>query len=123
MPQIYEAIDDVYAVRWIPAVQDEEIRALTFELGELWRAVPQSFFRISKTPVSVDSLLLGEIVLGIFIQSYVAGARKKRREAMDTVPPELEALFGCRPVDCDGDHEAKAVSMRLAGWMAPLHAD
>lgn len=123
VPQIYEAIDDVYAVRWIPAVQDEEIRALTFEVGELWRAVPQTFFRISKTPVSVDPLLLGEIVLGIFIQSYVAGAWKKRREALQTVPPELEALFGCRPVDCDGDHEAKAVSMRLAGWMAPLHAD
>lgn len=123
VPQIYEAIDDVYAVRWIPAVMDEEVRALTFELGEIWKAVPQSFFRISKIPVSVDPLLLGEIVLGIFIQSYVSSAWKKVQDEMESVPPELEALFGCEPVDCDGDHEARAVSMRLAGWMAPLHAD
>ena len=120
MPQIYRPIDDIFAVRWIPAVMDDEVKAVTEAVGAAFSHVGPEFLRISKAPVAMHPLLLGEIVLELFIQSYIVAAWHTHVDETGDAVPEHHALFGCEPVDCDGDSALKAVGMRLEGWVAPV---
>lgn len=120
VPQIYRPIDDIFAVRWIPAVMDDEVKAVTEAVGAAFSHVGPEFLRISKAPVAMHPLLLGEIVLELFIQSYIVAAWHTHVDETGDAVPEHHALFGCEPVDCDGDSALKAVGMRLEGWVAPV---
>lgn len=119
VPQIYRPMDDIFAVRWIPAVMDDEVKAVTEAVGAAFSHVGPEFLRISKAPAAMHPLLLGEIVLGLFIQSYIVAAWRTHVDETGDAVPEHHALFGCEPVDCDGDSALKAVGMRLEGWVAP----
>lgn len=120
VPQIYRPMDDIFAVRWIPAVMDDEVKAVTEAVGAAFSHVGPEFLRISKAPAAMHPLLLGEIVLGLFIQSYIVAAWRTHVDETGDAVPEHHALFGCEPVDCDGDSALKAVGMRLEGWVAPV---
>lgn len=123
VPQIYAPIEDFFAVRWIPAVMASDVRELTRAVGEAFAEVDRSFFRIAKCPAMMDPLLLGEIVLGMFIQSYIVAAwRRYQAESGDRIP-EHWALFGCEPVDCEADPSADALGMRLESWVAPVFTE
>lgn len=120
VPQIYRPMDDIFAVRWIPAVMDDEVKAVTEAVGAAFSHVGPEFLRISKAPVAMHPLLLGEIVLELFIQSYIVAAWRTHVDETGDAVLEHHALFGCEPVDCDGDFALKAVGMRLEGWVAPV---
>lgn len=110
VPQIYRPMDDIFAVRWIPAVMDDEVKAVTEAVGAAFSHVGPEFLRISKAPVAMHPLLLGEIVLELFIQSYIVAAWRTHVDETGDAVPEHHALFGCEPVDCDGDSALKAGS-------------
>ena len=120
VPQIYRPMDEIFAVRWIPAVMDEEVKRVTEAVGAAFAHVPQTFLRISKAPAAMHPLLLGEIVLGLFIQSYIVAAWRAHADETGDAVPEHQALFGCEPVDCDDNSALTAVGMRLEGWVAPV---
>jgi len=84
VPQIYRPMDDIFAVRWIPAVMDDEVKAVTEAVGAAFSHVGPEFLRISKAPAAMHPLLLGEIVLGLFIQSYIVAAWRTHVAPMST---------------------------------------
>ena len=120
VPQIYQPIDDFFAVRWIPAVMADEVEALTEAVGQAFSHVGAQFLRISKAPSVIHPKLLGELVLGIFIQSYIKTAWRMYAEETGDRVLEHHALFGCEPVDCEDDSAHAAIGMRLEAWVAPL---
>lgn len=43
VPQIYRPMDDIFAVRWIPAVMDDEVKAVTEAVGAAFSHVGPEF--------------------------------------------------------------------------------
>lgn len=120
--QIYAPIEDFFLVRWIPAVMAEDVRDITARAGAAFAHVEDSFLRITGRPQQMDPILLGELALSLFIQSYIEAAYAEiQRETGDDVP-DHEALFGGRAVDTRDDAEAKAIGMRLESWTSPVFA-
>ena len=99
---------------------DDEVKAVTEAVGAAFSHVGPEFLRISKAPAAMHPLLLGETVIGLFLQSYIVAAWRTHVAETGDAVPEHHALFGCEPVDCDGDSALKAVGMRLQGWASPV---
>lgn len=120
MPQIYEPADGCFAVRWIPATNAKDVKTLTEKVGRLMQRLDRPFLEILKRPEVMGSVALGEILLGIFIESYV---RAGFAEVMSAARyAEEAALFVHDYVDCEDDAEAAAVRLRLGEWLTPLTA-
>lgn len=124
MPQIYEPIEDFFLARWIPVVLIPEVRRITEGVGEAFAHVPVDFLRISGVRGPVDPLLLGELVLSLFIGSFVKKAAENRSADSGWVDADVHrALFSGKPVDTSEDPEAKAMGLRLESWTAPLYVE
>ena len=118
MPQIYEPADGCVAVRWIPATNATPIRELTERLGKLFAAVTLPYLEILKRPEVMSAVVTGEIVLSIFIESYI---RKGFVKALGVARYDEEGvLFGGSYLDCDGDPASEAVRLRLSEWLTPM---
>lgn len=118
MPQIYEPAEGCFAVRWIPATTSPEIRDLTRELGALFLRVDKPWLEILGRPDAMSAVTMGEIVLGIFIDSFVrAGFEKVRGE---TLLPDDNALFAADYTDTLENPENAALRLRLSEWLSPL---
>ncbi len=118
MPQIYEPADGCFAVRWIPATSAAPIRAITEQLGRLFADVDRPYLEILKRPDVMSAGVTGEIILGIFIESYI---RMGFVKALGTAAyPEEATLFGGGYTDCEDDPAAQAVRLRLSEWLSPL---
>lgn len=118
MPQIYEPAEGCFAVRWIPATTSPEIRELTRELGALFLRVDKPWLEILGRPDAMSAVTMGEIVLGIFIDSFVrAGFEKVRGE---TLLPDNTALFAADYTDTLENPENTALRLRLSEWLSPL---
>ena len=124
MPQIYEPIEDFFLARWIPAVLIPEVRRITEGVGEAFAHAGDNFLRIAGVRGPVEPLLLGELVLGLFIGSFVRKAAENRSADADWVDAAVHrALFSGKPVDTSEDPEAKAMGLRLESWTAPLYVE
>ena len=121
IPQIYEPIDDHFAVRWIPAVMAEDVRVIVSKVGQAFSHVSNAFLQIARRPRSIPPLQLGQIVLGIFVQSFIESAFADLLERKNLAGIiELQALFAGRAVDCEDNEQAQAARMRLEAWISPL---
>ena len=124
MPQIYEPIEDFFIARWIPAVLVPQVRDITIGVGEAFANVSEKFLRISGAKGPIEPLLLGELVLSLFIGSFVKKAAQIRSEDSEWVDAAVHrALFSATPVDTSEDPEAKAMGLRLESWTAPLYVE
>lgn len=120
MPQLYEPADGCFSVRWIPAVSEQSVRALTQNAGSFLQKLGRPYFEILRRPDSVSNIVLGEIVLSVFITSYIHAAYDALRS--ETVYPEQSALFVADYLDCTEDKTAGAAKLRLAEWLSPLNS-
>ncbi len=119
LPQAYEPVEDFLAVRWMPAVLDQEVRETTIAVGEAFAHVQSEFLKLSGVHGTVDALLLGELVLGIFIQSFVREACRQELSE-EKMHEEHKVLFAAKAVDRSEDAEIEALAMRVESWLAPL---
>ncbi len=119
-PRIYEPEKDCFAISWIPAVNDGEIQILTIKLGNLLEGVDLQCVEILGKPEYMSPRTIGEIFLGMFIQSYVSSAYKAIKGEDYVSVADQEALFGGEFVDCEDDKALQAVRLRLTDWLSAL---
>lgn len=118
MPQIYEPADGCFAVRWIPATSSAQVRRIVTELGRLFTDVTKPYLDILRRPVEMSAQTLGEIILSIFIESYIRSGFEK---ALGQVQFAEEAsLFKADYMDTEDDPAALSVRLRLAEWLTVL---
>ncbi|MBQ9273383.1 MAG: DEAD/DEAH box helicase [Succinivibrio sp.] len=124
MPQIYEPIEDFFAVRWIPAIMSADISALVETAGRVLQLLPESFLHIERRPELISSRLLGEILLGAFIESYVqeAYALHKGTWSVDDNPVRA-ALFNRQSVDITEYTSGESIKLGLESWLSPLYLE
>ncbi len=123
LAQAYEPVEDFIAVRWMPAVLDAGVRSITERVGEAFAHVDRDFLRISGTRSPVHPLLLGELVLGVFIESYVHEAFAEEMALAGEEPEaqdERSIIFAGATVDRSEDAEIEALAMRVESWLSPL---
>lgn len=119
IPQIFEPSDSCFVIRWIPAVSNHEIQSLTTRLGNLFSAIDSKYFEILGNSKIPEPQPVGEVALGIFIQSYINTAFEKYLSS-EVSPLEQRALFASEFVDCEDDQIAEAAKLRLADWLSPF---
>ncbi len=122
MPRIYEPLPDCFAIQWIPAVSDSAIAKLTESVGRLFSFMDLGYLEILRRPKNISPLIMGEIILGMFIQAYIRNAfeLKKVKLAYDSI--DDQALFGGGYIDSDDNPEAQATRLRLTAWLEPLNS-
>lgn len=119
IPRIYEPTEECFTVDWIPATSNLEIQKLTILLGNLLEGIPSYYVDILDRPEYFSPQTLGEIFLGMFIQSYIKAAYE---ELMSEREPLLEqdALFAGQFIDCEDDKTLQATRLRLTDWLSAL---
>ena len=119
VPTIYQPVPECFAVKWVPAVSEQMIGELVGRLGFLLKGLDPKEFEILKAPEAVDNQVLGEIVLGGFIQSYIEKAFSTLIGTGKDIY-EQAALFGGEFIDVEDDPEASASRLRLTDWLSSL---
>ncbi|MBO5566458.1 MAG: DEAD/DEAH box helicase family protein [Succinivibrio sp.] len=122
LPQIYQPIEDFFTIRWIPAVISDEIRKLVNEVGRAFLSFPDSMIRIDRRPETINSFVLGEMILGIFIESYIITAFiNTATTKSEDLPLEISALFLRKCIDIDEHIAGERVKLGLESWIAPIY--
>lgn len=120
MPRIYEPESGIFNVCWIPAVTNEAVGEIVEQVGRLIYKLDKPYLEILRKPENISPLALGQVVLGIFVTSYVATAFKTSQKRIMNPPLEETVLFAETFGDEDDDPAATEVKLRLAEWLSPL---
>lgn len=122
IPQIYEPVDDLFTVRWIPAVMDPGVRELTDAVGAAFLRVPDTVVKIDRRPEVMNPRVLGEMILSFFIGSYVVKAFiALTHYEGESLPPEMSSLFLGQMVDTQELLAGNSVRMGMESWIAPIY--
>lgn len=119
MPQMYECIEGIYRIRWIPAILNTDVRNLITEVGKALQSFDNSFIQIDRaTDFKLDAYQLGLIVLSIFIESFIKESYRKVQGINDIF--ELRALFEGELIDVEETVGSKGIKLRMESWLQPL---
>ena len=119
MPQMYECIEGIYRIRWIPAILNTDVRNLVTDLGRALQSFDNSFICIDRaTEFKLDAYQLGIIVLSIFIESFIKESYRQVCGFNDTF--EFKALFEGELIDIDDNVGSKGIKLRMESWLQPL---
>lgn len=122
IPQIYKPIEDFFAVRWIPAVMKAEVRAVTEEVGAVFRSLGNDVVRVERRPENLSAFALGEMILGFFLGSYMVSAFRDLKDwDFSSLPLEYSSMFLASFVDEEEHLGGQSVRVGLEGWMAPIY--
>ncbi len=123
IPQIYAPIEDLFAVRWIPAIIKEDIASLVNDLGLRLKGLVEHYVKIERAPVNISPKALANFYLSIFINSYVEQGYFAYLKDRQEPSVECKALFRQQVIDIDDYNTGEAIAMRLDAWIAPLYMD
>lgn len=119
MPQMYECIDGLYRIRWIPAILNHDIKELVLNVGSSITGIGKNILKIDRTEDFVlDAYQAGLIILSVFIQSIISDAYRHQKKENDAF--ELEALFEGRIIDIEETPASSGIKLRLESWLQPL---
>lgn len=122
MPQIFEPIDDFFAIRWIPAVISDEVNAVVKKVGQAMLSLKEGSYVIDRAPENLSAAALGQIVLSMFLGSFIAKAYSKVKD-LDDDNPDRAALFLGKVIDTEEYLNGEAIKMRLEAWLSPLYLE
>ncbi|WP_406546841.1 hypothetical protein [Succinimonas sp.] len=74
IPQIYEPVDDFFAVRWIPAVMSKEVRDIVTAVGRFFMTIDNTVISVARRPENMNPYVLGEMILSMYLGSYITKA-------------------------------------------------
>lgn len=126
IPQIYEPIDENFIIRWIPAFMQKDINTLTDDVGRALLSLPESVLQIDRRPEVLSGRVVGEAVLGAFIDSYVVASFVDSPSFSgfdEDYAPEIQALFLRNVVDIIDLSAGERVRMGLESWLSPLYLE
>ncbi len=127
VPQIYEPIDENFIIRWIPAFMEKDISTLTDEAGRALLSLPESVLQIDRRPEILSGRVVGEAVLGAFIDSYVIASFVQSPSFSgfdnDEYAPEIQALFLRNVIDTVDFIAGDRVRRGLESWLSPLYLE
>ena len=122
IPQIYEPIDDFFCVRWIPSIMSDEVRKVVEEVGKAFLIFPDSTFKIDRRPEKLGAAVLGQIILGFFIESYIIRAFiSLYPDNYEDQSLEISSVFLRRTVDVEENIAGERIRMGLESWIAPIY--
>lgn len=124
IPQIYEPIDDFFAVRWIPAVMSKEVKDIVASVGRFFKTVDDRIISVARRPENMSAYVLGEMILSMYIGSYITKAFIELNEdyASEDLPLECQSIFLGKLIDLEeGFHARESVKKRLESWIAPIY--
>ncbi len=122
MPQIYEPIEDFFAIRWIPAVISDQVMATVQKVGQAILSFKEGSFIIDRAPETLSALALGQMVLSMFLGSFITKAYSQVKDLDDT-NPDRAALFLGKVIDTEEYLNGEVIKMRLEAWLSPLYLE
>ncbi len=122
MPQIFEPIEDFFAIRWIPAVISDEVNAVVKKVGQAMLSLKEGSYVIDRAPEDLSPAALGQIILSMFLGSFIAKAYSKVKD-LDENNPDRAALFLGKIIDTQEHLNGEAIKMRLEAWLSPLYLE
>lgn len=124
IPQIYEPVDDFFAVRWIPAVMSKEVRDIVTAVGRFFMTIDNTVISVARRPENMNPYVLGEMILSMYLGSYITKAFIELHDdyASEDLPLECQSIFLGKLVDLEeGFHARESVKKRLESWIAPIY--
>ncbi|MCR5536900.1 MAG: DEAD/DEAH box helicase [Succinivibrio sp.] len=122
IPQMYVSRSGFFAIRWIPAVISPLVRELTCAVGSALQDLVPEHIAIKDGPATISDLSLGEMLLGVFIGSYINRAFSDKHNLEET-DVQQQALFLSQNIKLKNLVGAESIRQSLEAWIAPLYLD
>ncbi|MCD8339362.1 MAG: SNF2-related protein, partial [Burkholderiales bacterium] len=118
-PLLFEPKPGYIRIQWFPSVRSEELLKLVEQVGKLALCLSPDFLRI-EGPLDIPPLVVGQVLIGAIIESYMAGTFDVIEEKKPYQSLEEQILFGPFAADTSLDPKLEGVKLRLTEWLSPL---